>query len=371
LFSIRVSGKVSYYNAENLKKAQKAAETGTAFFMQNDFLDRKHGIFKQKKQPNQHRKTNKNDFFDRCSQLYMDKVPTKKQFNLITLTLPSLSHGIYQKSNDCEHTGDKITTANLSRLLESLTIKIQREQSIKISYVWSAERQQERKLKYGGIGDIHFHIFTNLTIKKGYYDKAAGKYYTSFMDKELLSWMQKSWCELLNVPTANNCIDVRPISGNMESVVSYIAKYLSKEKSDIPIISKKWSSSKDIVKLRPVKSTALPEAKLYRIHENEFIDKKTGEVIKIPCYYFDSYEIKKQYFAECQGLPGSFMFEYVRQNESKDPTKKRYTKIFKSVKPEILVKKLDALCQSSKKEKNYFPRYFTLPIYLYNICHSN
>jgi hypothetical protein len=371
MFSIRVSGKVSYYNAENLKKAQKAAQTGSAFFMQNDFLDRKHGILKQKKEPNKHRKTNKNDFFDRCAQLYMDKVPTKKQFNLITLTLPSISHGIYQKSNDCELTGDKFITANLSRLLESLTLKIQRDRGIKISYVWSAERQHERKIKFGGVGDLHFHIFTNLTIKKGFFDKAAGKYYNTFLDGDLLAWLQKNWCELLNVPTANNCIDVRPISGNMESVVSYIAKYLSKEKSEIPIISKKWSSSKDLVKLRPVKSNALPDCKLYRIHENEFIDRKTGEVIKIPCYYFDSYEIKEKFFKSSPGLPGSFMFEYVRQINSERTTKKRYTKIFKGVKPEVLIKKLDLKCQSEKKEKNYFPRYFTLPLNFYNICHSN
>jgi len=368
MFSIRVSGKVSYYNAENLKKAQKAAQSGAAFFMQNDFIDSQHGIIKQKKPPKQQKKTNKNDFFDRCAQLYMDKVPTKKQFNLITLTLPSLTGGIYQNANDCPETGDKITTANLSRFLESLTLKIYRERNIKISYVWSAERQHDRRAKFGGVGDLHFHIFTNLTIKKGYYDKPAAKYYTTYLDRELLSWMQKSWCELIRVPMTNNCIDIRPISGNMESVVSYIAKYLSKEKSDIPILSKKWSSSKDLKRLRPVKSTVLPECKLYRIHNNEFTDLKTGEVITMPCYYFDSYEIKNQFFKESPGLPGSFMFEYVRQINLNRQTKKRFIKISKGVKPEILSKKLELLCKSTKREKNYFPKYLTLPLYCYNLC---
>lgn len=368
MFSIRISGKVSYYNPENLKKAQKAANIGAAFFIQDSFIDRMHNIEAKKKEPNKHRKTNKNDFFDRCTQLYTDKRPTGKQFNLITLTLPSKSKGIYQEKNNCPGTGDKIVTENLSKFLESLQKKYYRDYAVKISYVWAAERQNERRLKHGGIGDLHFHIFTNFTLKEGFYCKKRKKDITTRLNKEYLHWMQSAWCNLLSVSFADNCIDVRPVSGNMESVCSYIAKYLSKSDfRDEPILSKKWSSSKDLPKIKPVQSTILPDCKLYRIHENEFIDKSTGEIMKIPCYYFDSFEIKEMYFRPVSEA-GLFMFEYVRQNENDQTKKKRYIKIHKGVKAEILAKKLELLTISTKREKNYFPKYLTKPLFMYNLC---
>lgn len=369
MFSIRVSGKVSYFNPDNLKKAQKAANKGAAFFYQDNLIDNLHGfsiIEKHRKEPNKHRKTNKNDFFDRCTQLYTDTKPTGKQFNLITLTLPSIFKGIYQNSNICEATGDKAVTKNLSRFLESLQKKYYREHGFLVSYVWAAERQQERKKRYGGIGDLHFHIFTNLSVKQGFYCKKRKKDITTKFNTQLLSWMQNTWCNLLSVPFTDNCIDIRPISGNMESVCSYIAKYLSKsDLYQVPILSKKWSSSKDLKKMKPVQSTILPDCKLYRIHENEVLDKSTGEVFTMPIYYFDSFEIKEKYF---KSQPeGVYLCLNKSDKEKQSLQKRRFPKIFKGVKPEILTAKLEKLTTYEPKEKNYFPKYLTMPVAFYNI----
>lgn len=282
MYSINISGRCSWFNPLALEKAQKAAN----FKRLSLFPD-------QSNVKKSHRISSKTDFFNRIQQLYNRKT----HLNLITLTLPSLfNSGIFQQSNDCSYTGDKVVTECLSKFLEALSIKLKRERNFDLSYIWVAERQNERRSKFGGVGDIHFHIVTNLVVKRSQYIPEAKKERVLFMDKKLIDWIARDWCKTLGVKfDSTNCIDVRFIHKNMGSVCNYVAKYLSKrDPLSIPILSRKFASSKDLVKIRPIHSDELPDVSLYRIHETKY--QYNGKEHTNTVFYFDSWDIKKFYY---------------------------------------------------------------------------
>jgi hypothetical protein len=187
-----------------------------------------------------------------------------RSINFFTFTLPARnSQGIYQNSATCETTGDLAVTRTFSKLLENVAVNIKRKYpetvdtetgevipGKKFSYVWIAEAQMQRQKKFGGAGDIHYHLVTNSYVP--------------------IVWLTDYWSTLLQV-NSKNCVHVESIPSTVSSIPSYLAKYLGKtthkgENTQRKIVSRRIGASQDLTAYAPIKFNYLPEGNIIREH---------------------------------------------------------------------------------------------------------
>ncbi len=100
------------------------------------------------------------------------------------------------------------------------------------SYIWVAERQKN--------GTIHFHLLTN--------DFMPIKTVNGFMSKALKTYKNRGIEALKEVDTEKyNGIDVKKVGNNKKGLISYLAKYISK--NDIAFYRLPWHCSRDVSRL--------------------------------------------------------------------------------------------------------------------------
>lgn len=242
-------------------------------------------------------KSSRGSLFNAVAVLWSRSV--EKSF--ITFTLPSLSSSVYQKSIHSVYTGDVAITAKFSKVLEAYALKIKRRTGKKLSYVWVSEAQTSRQEKFGGVGDLHFHLVVNVDYKnhsKAWKD-SAGRWRYPFISAghELeIKWLQKLWCEHLEVE-AVNCVHVDPLPDCVKSIPSYLAKYLGKG-SMRKIVSRRFSASRDLTKFKPITIPARP-GECYRVDidtgEMKFLE--SVELINRQERKFENYTCITEYYS--------------------------------------------------------------------------
>jgi hypothetical protein len=202
--------------------------------------------------------------------------------NFFTFTLPARGNtGIYQNSSTCETTGDLATTRTFSKLLENVSVNIKRNNPEtvdretgeitpkKFSYVWVAEAQMLRQKKFGGAGDIHYHLVTDAYIP--------------------IVWITNYWSELLK-EKSKNCVHVEHIPpGKINSIPAYLSKYLGKG-SQRTIVSRRIGTTADLSGYAPLKFNVLPAGTIER--EQHFT---TASGYETSMYYFNTYETLNNY----------------------------------------------------------------------------
>lgn len=174
--------------------------------------------------------------------------------SFITFTLPSILNGVYQYSPTCFYTGDVSVGSAFSRTLEAWK-KREKRKGVTLSYVWVAEAQMKRQEKYGGIGDLHYHLVVNRKLKHD-----NGK----FADRETFEWLQENWnSQLLLKQQVNNSVHVDPIPNFANSIPAYLSKYLGKGKSRA-IVSRQFQSTHDLSAYKPIQLTSPPDLDMIR-----------------------------------------------------------------------------------------------------------
>lgn len=201
-----------------------------------------------------------------------------KERSFITFTLPSLQNGIYQKGVDCPDTGDLAIARKFSKTLEAYSLREKRRGS-PMSYTWVAEAQMSRQAKYGGIGDLHYHLIVNKRIKED-----GGR----LADPDTLNWLQNLWCSHIGVDS-NNCVHVDPLPDGIDSIPSYVSKYLGKG-SQRMILSRQFQCSRDLSRFKPITLKQLPDCKLIRSHNSV-----TPSGFEVSMHYFKTSEVLEQY----------------------------------------------------------------------------
>ncbi len=204
--------------------------------------------------------------------------------SFITFTLPSLQDGTYQRSPECELTGDLAITQKFSKVLEAYSLRVKRAFGEKMSYVWVSEAQMQRQEKFGGCGDIHFHLVINQDLKNN-----AGR----FVDYETFVWLQSLWCKHIGVD-ANNCVHVDNIPDELSSIPAYLSKYLGKG-SQRRIMSRRFAASRDLTKYKPVTLQDFPGGvDLVRSVE------KQADGFKYVMHYFNTSQVLDTYGAHME-----------------------------------------------------------------------
>jgi hypothetical protein len=202
-----------------------------------------------------------------------------KGTNFYTFTLPSLENGVYQKSVTCEETGDIAIGKKFSKVLEAWSKRVRRKNKRnKLSYVWVAEAQSERQQKFGGVGDIHYHLITNQLVKNS----------RGVSDLGTLQWLQSLWCEHVGVE-ANNCVHVDYVPPSVRSMPAYMSKYMGKG-SQRKIISRSFQCSRDLSNFKPITISSLPELTLTSKKDLVF---ESG--YEMTAYYFNTTEVLEMY----------------------------------------------------------------------------
>lgn len=199
--------------------------------------------------------------------------------NLFTFTLPSLELFTYQKSASCETTGDLAITSRFSKVLEAWSTRVKRSGGKPLSYCWVAEAQTKRQLKYGGIGDIHFHLIANVVVKS---DSRR------VVDKETLTWLQDIWCDHIG-SYAGNCVHVDPIPDLIDSIPGYLGKYMGKG-SQRRILSRKFAATRDLTHFAPISLNSLPQ----HVDIVNAVRKDHGDWIA-EYFYLNTAEVLEQY----------------------------------------------------------------------------
>jgi len=139
--------------------------------------------------------------------------------------------------------------------------------------LWVAEAQQERQEKFGGIGDIHFHLITNAYIP--------------------IKWITAAWSKLLGADS-KSCVHVDHIPGHVNSVPNYLAKYFGKGVQR-KILSRRFSCTRDLSGVSPIKLKRLPEGTLLK-HKTY----TTKQGFEINFYYYDTGEVLANYLGFMQ-----------------------------------------------------------------------
>lgn len=212
--------------------------------------------------------------FDAVSVLWA--LSPEKSF--ITFTLPSLAGGVYQGSPTCIVSGDIAIGQMFSRTLEAWKVK-EKRRGVDLQYVWVAEAQMKRQQKYGGCGDIHYHLVVNKKLKN---DRGW------FVDRETFIWLQNNWCEQVHVK-ADNCVHVDPIPDGASSIPSYLSKYMGKGEQRA-IVSRKFQATQNLTKYKPIKLSTPPDLDIIR--EVTFTTPSGFDVVS---RYYNTREILEQY----------------------------------------------------------------------------
>lgn len=200
--------------------------------------------------------------------------------SFITFTLPSLDLGVYQSRVSDDKTGDLAIGRAYSKTLEAWSIAKKRSGS-NLSYVWVAEAQMKRKARYGGIGDIHYHLMVNHRLKS---DKGR------VVDPDTLQWLQDLWCKHVGVE-AKNCVDVQPIPDSANCIPAYLSKYMGKGTQRM-IMSRRFAATRDLTRFKPVDLVSLPDADLIRTVE---FTTPSGHVVQ--AHYYNTRQVLESYGA--------------------------------------------------------------------------
>jgi hypothetical protein len=201
--------------------------------------------------------------------------------SFITFTLPSLPGRGYYQDNAKQ---DIAIGQAFSRTLEAFSIRLKRSGK-KLSYVWVAESQTKRKNKYGGIGDLHYHLIANVRIKSD-----PNKYFPrgQVIDQNTLDWLQDNWTNQIGV-SSSNCVDVEPIPDYVNSMPSYLSKYLGKGAQRF-IHSRQFGCTRDLSKFQPIILHELPEVDL--MSESVY---KTSQGFEVVSRYYHTQQVLEQY----------------------------------------------------------------------------
>jgi len=221
--------------------------------------------------------------------------------------------GTYQFSTTDPDTGDLAIAKAFSRTLEAWKKRTSRfskggsrsrstasgkDQVVRnlgmggLSYVWVAEAQMRRKEKYGGVGDLHYHLVVNQKLKHD-----NGQWH----DRESFEWLQDNWNSQLGT-SARNCVDVKPIPERITSIPSYLSKYLGKGYQR-RIMSRSFQATRDLTQYAPIHLTSIPDARLTR--ETTCTTKDGFDLVS---RYFNTRDVLEQYaglMLEAGSLRGS------------------------------------------------------------------
>jgi len=224
------------------------------------------------------------------------------------------STGVYQLSTTDPDTGDLAIAQAFSRTLEAWKKKVSRQRDYyvdattgrrtkmqdlpngerilrtkqlhesgqrlqSLSYVWVAEAQMKRLEKYGGVGDLHYHLIVNKKLK---HDNG------NWADYETFQWLQDNWNSQLGT-SARNCVDVKPIPERVNSIPSYLSKYLGKGHQR-RIVSRSFQATQDLTMYAPIHLNSIPEASLVR--ETTFTN---AQGFDINSKYFNTRDVLEQY----------------------------------------------------------------------------
>jgi hypothetical protein len=269
-FVLHPSGYCVYYNdasAKNLKPGEPCL-----FCKKVAGHSRTCPLYVEKVDDN---KTSRVKLFDRSAILWARASAQGNDIKFFTFTLPSINgQKIYQTSSTCRYTGDIAVTSQFSKLLENCSVVIKRHRKEKFSYVWVSEAQQQRQEKFGGVGDLHFHLVTD-----------------SFIPVE---WLRDSWNSLLGTDS-KNCVHVDAIPTSVRMLPNYLAKYMGKG-TQRKILSRRFSCTRDLSSFAPITFKRLPHD-LTCEKETHFTTPKGYDV---SMYYFNTTEVLEQYGAEMQ-----------------------------------------------------------------------
>jgi hypothetical protein len=219
-------------------------------------------------------KTSRVKLFDRAAILWARTSSQGNDIKFFTFTLPSIAGGVYQQSVTSSVTGDIAVTSKFSKLLENCAINIKRHLKEKFSYVWVAEAQMKRQEKFGGVGDLHFHLVTG-----------------SYID---VTWLRDSWNGLLGTDS-KNCVHVDAIPTSVNMLPNYLAKYMGKG-AQRRIYSRRFSCTRDLSAFAPITFKRLPND-LTLEKESHFT---TPKGFDCSMYYFNTTEVLEQYGALMQ-----------------------------------------------------------------------
>lgn len=156
--------------------------------------------------------------------------------------------------------------------LEAIARQCKRRNKGKFSYVWISEAQMKRQKKYGGIGDIHWHLLTNQRID--------------------IKWLQSCWNGYFPGTTSKNSVDVQLIPKMVDSIPAYLCKYLGKG-SQRRIFSRRFNCSRDLSRMVPIHVSTLP-GDLQPITAT-FVTTPTGH--EVAQYYFNTGDVLELYGA--------------------------------------------------------------------------
>lgn len=220
-------------------------------------------------------RSNRANVFNAASVLWA-KSPV---INFLTFTLPSIADGKYQNDPRDPETGDIATGRRFSKVLEAFKVR-QRRANNPLSYLWVAEAQTKRGAKYGGPGDIHYHLICNVRIKD---DRQR------VVDLELLQWLQNLWCKHVGT-SSNNCLHVDYIPPDVRGIPGYLTKYMNKGASRA-ILSRRFFATRDLSRFKPVGLHELP-ADVDLVGMKEYT---TPDGYEVTGYYFNTRQVLELY----------------------------------------------------------------------------
>jgi hypothetical protein len=188
-------------------------------------------------------------FFDRCAPLWY----WYSRLNFFTFTIPEV------RGTDRDY------SSAFSALLEN----IRKNYKIK-SYVWVAEVQEKRGIKYKIKAPLHFHMVTH-----GYLP---------------IQWLNSYWCSLINCYSPN-AVDVQHVPPEIDCLPAYLAKYMCKPMSRV-MRCRSFGSTQDL-KLPPIKLDA-PPPNPYGVQVRTFYEQ--GEKRETIVRYYKTAMILEKYF---------------------------------------------------------------------------
>jgi hypothetical protein len=220
-------------------------------------------LFVEKQDEN---KSSRVKLFDRAAMLYWKSFCTNSDLKFFTFTLPSAAgKKTYQESVSCSVTGDLAVTEKFSKLLENTAINIKRHRKgEKFSYVWVSEAQTKRQEKFGGVGDLHFHLLT-----------------TNYVPIELI---RAHWNDLLGT-NSKSCVDLDIIPKDVRTLPNYLAKYMGKG-SQRRILSRRFSCTRDLSSFAPIKFRYLPPG----MQPEKEVHFTTPSGYEVNTYYYNTYQ---------------------------------------------------------------------------------
>lgn len=269
------------------------------------FITNKNSLYFEKpcplfKMENKTASSSRGKLFDCVSVLWA--MNANKSF--FTFTLPSLENGTYQRDPLCSTTGDLEVGKMFSRTLEAWKRKEQRENpGQRFSYVWVSEAQKKRQEKFGGCGDIHYHLVVNRKFKNDFKGSNGKFNFTSNESFDRFQWIQENWCKQVGV-YADNAVHIDPIPDFANSIPAYMSKYMGKGQ-DRAIVSRRFQATQDLTRYATVKLNTLPD-------DITLINEK---VITTP----DGFDICTRYFntREVLELYGHHMIDQSTHNTSR------------------------------------------------------